>query len=264
MTDSFAKGLLEGKHVFVAGGSSGINLGIAKRFAEQGAAVALFSRDPQKIATAAASITDAGNRASGFTGDVRDYAVVEAAIGGATNLYGPIDVVISGAAGNFVVPAAGMSANGFKTVVDIDLNGTFNVLRAAYPHLRKPGASLISITAPQAVVPMMRQAHVCAAKAGINMLTKVLAMEWGGEGIRVNAISPGPIEGTEGMARLAPNAAATAATKQSLALKRYGEKRDIADAALFLCSDAARYITGTILDCDGGTALGRVNSAFGG
>jgi NAD(P)-dependent dehydrogenase (short-subunit alcohol dehydrogenase family) len=149
-----------------------------------------------------------------------------------------------------------MSANAFKTVVDIDLIGTFNVLRAAFPHLRRPGASLISITAPQAVNPSMFQAHACAAKAGVNMLTKCLAMEWGPAGVRVNAISPGPIAETEGMARLAPTPELERSAKGRLALRDYGTKGDISAAALFLASDAARYITGTILDCDGGASLG--------
>src|SRR3546814_5331450 len=105
--------------------------------------------------------------------------------------YGKIDIVISGAAGNFVAPALGISSNGFKTVVDIDLVGTFHVLRASFQYLNRPGASLISITAPQGVNPSMFQAHVCSAKAGINMLTKCLALEWGPAGVRVKAISPG-------------------------------------------------------------------------
>ena len=129
----------------------------------------------------------------GMAADVRDYAAVEQALRQAADRFGKIDIVLSGAAGNFVAPALGMSANGFKTVVDIDLIGTFNVLRASFEFLNRPGASLISITAGQGARPSMFQAHVCAAKAGINMLTKCLAMEWGPAGVRVNAISPGPI-----------------------------------------------------------------------
>lgn len=253
---AFSEQLFKGSHVFVAGGSSGINLRIAQRYAEAGAKVSILSRDPTKIDAAVASIVDAGGRALGFTGDVRDFAAVTAAIESAAEQLGDIDVVISGAAGNFVAPAATMSPNGFRAVVDIDLIGTFHVFRAAYGRLRKPGASLIAITAPQARKPSMLQAHVCAAKAGIDMLVKVLALEWGNEGIRVNAISPGPIADTEGMARLAPNEAAAKAIQASLALGRYGEKDEIADAAFFLTSDAGRYVTGTILDCDGGTMLG--------
>ncbi|WP_269713816.1 SDR family oxidoreductase [Caulobacter sp. NIBR2454] len=256
MNDAFKPGLLAGKTAFVAGGTSGINLAIAERFAEQGANVAVISRSQDKVDAAVAGLKGRGHTAVGFSADVRDYAAVEAALKGTHEAFGEIDIVLSGAAGNFVAPALGMSANGFKTVVDIDLIGTFNVLRASFEFLRKPGASLISITAPQAVKPSVMQAHVCAAKAGINMLTKVLALEWGSMGVRVNAISPGPIADTEGMARLAPTPEVEKRIKDNIALRRYGEKREIADVALFLSSDNAAYITGAIIDCDGGSVLG--------
>ena len=252
---TFQPDLLTGKVAFVAGASSGINLAIAETLGRHGARLALISRNADKIAAAAGGLAAMNIECIGQAADVRDFAAVDAAMQAAVARFGAIDIVISGAAGNFVAAARDMSANGFKTVVDIDLIGSFNVLRASYPHLRKPGATLISITAPQAVRPTVMQAHVCAAKAGINMLTKVLALEWGPEGIRVNAISPGPIAGTEGMARLAPNAEAEAAVKWAIALRRYGEKSEIADAALYLCSDSARYVTGTVLDCDGGAGL---------
>ena len=102
----------------------------------------------------------------------------------------------------------------------------------------------------------MMQAHVCAAKAGINQLVRVLAMEWGPAGVRVNGISPGPIANTEGMARLAPTEAAEKAITSRIALRRYGEVEEVAESAVFLVSDSARYVTGTILDCDGGSQLG--------
>lgn len=254
--DIFKSDSLKGKVVLVAGASSGINLGIALHFAQHGARVTLISRSVEKIQAAAASIVAEGFDAMGIAADVRDFAAVDAAALATQLQYGPIDIVVSGAAGNFVAPAAGMSANGFRTVVEIDLIGTFNVLRGCYPYLRKPGASLISITAPQATNPMMFQSHVCAAKAGINMLTKCLAMEWGPEGIRVNAISPGPIADTEGMRRLAPTPEAEREVRSRLALRDYGTKQDIANSALFLASDNARYITGTIIECDGGAKLG--------
>lgn len=187
---------------------------------------------------------------------MRDFDAVEAALARTRAELGTIDIVVSGAAGNFLAPALGMSANGFKTVVDIDLIGTFNVFRASFAHLNKPGASLIAITAPQAHNAMMFQVHACAAKAGINMMVKCLAMEWGPAGVRVNGISPGPIADTEGMARLAPTAEMEQRYKARLALRDYGDKSDIADTALFLCSDNSRYITGTIIDCDGGSKLG--------
>ena len=166
---------------------------------------------------------------------------------------GPLDIVVSGAAGNFLAPALGMSANAFRTVVDIDLNGTFNVFRGCNDFLNKPGASLIAITAPLAVNPTMLQVHACAAKAGVNQVVRVLAMEWGSDGVRVNGISPGPIAGTEGMARLSPDEEASARSKNGIPLRRWGEISEVAESAVFLCSDSAAYITGCILDCDGGS-----------
>lgn len=254
--DIFKADIFTGKTLFVAGGSSGINLGIAQRFAELGAKVALVSRKQERVDAAAATINDAGGVAIGLEADVRDFDRVDAAFAKAHDQLGEIDFVISGAAGNFLAPVLGMSANAFKTVIDIDLIGTFNVFRACYGYIRRPGASLIAITAGQAIRPTMFQAHAGAAKAGINNLTQTLALEWGPAGVRVNAIAPGPIGDTEGMARLAPNAEATAALKAKIALRDYGTKRDIADMAAFLCSGNAQYVTGAIFDCDGGSVVG--------
>lgn len=251
MTSPFKDGLFDNKVVFVAGGTSGINLGIARRFAELGARVAVLGRNPEKAANAAAQI---GRGAIGLTADVRDYGAITAAMRDVHGRFGPLDVVVSGAAGNFLAPALGMSANAFKTVVDIDLLGTFNVFRGCHD-LLADSASLLAITAGQAVNPMQLQAHACAAKAGINQLIRVLALEWGPK-VRVNGISPGPIEGTEGMARLAPDASTRQKHFDRIAMKRWGQIDEIAEGAVFLCSDAARYVTGTVMDIDGGSALG--------
>ena len=253
MTQSpFRDGILEGKVAFVAGGTSGINLGIAARFAALGARVAVLGRNPEKAAGAAAGI---GHGAIALTADVRDYAAIRAAMEEVRERLGPMDIVVSGAAGNFLAPVLGMSANAFKAVVDIDLLGTFNVFRGCHDLLNLPAASLIAITAGQAENAMQLQAHACAAKAGINQLVRVLALEWGPE-VRVNGISPGPIAGTEGMARLAPDPATRARHFERIAMKRWGEIDEIAEGAVFLCSDAARYVTGTVLDIDGGSSLG--------
>jgi NAD(P)-dependent dehydrogenase (short-subunit alcohol dehydrogenase family) len=251
------------KVVFISGGTSGINLGIAMGFAATGAKVLVFGRAAGKADAAAAQIrAKTGAIAMSGSADVRSFEAVSGLFARACAELGQPDVVIAGAAGNFMAPAVGISANGFKTVVDIDLLGTYNVFRAAFDVVRKPGASLIAITAPQAVQPLPQQVHVCAAKAGVNMVVKVLAMEWGPAGIRVNAISPGPIAGTEGVERMAPSAAAKQKWLERNALRRLGSVEDIARAAIFLSSDAAGYITGAILDCDGGTALGDASGDY--
>ena len=260
--DPFRANLFAGKTAFVAGGTSGINLGIAKRLAGLGAKVSVAARNPEKAEGAAREVGRPHIAPRPSCG-LPLFQSVEEALQKAVDTFGKLDIVISGAAGNFVAPALGMSANGFRTVVDIDLNGTFNVFRACYQHLNRPGASLIAITAGQAVNAAMLQAHVCAAKAGINQLCRVLAMEWGPDGVRVNGISPGPIADTEGMARLAPTPEAETAIKARVPLRRYGTKEEIGDAAVFLSSDAARYVTGTILDVDGGSQLGDARSRDG-
>lgn len=254
--NAFRDQILQGKVALVAGASGGINLAIARRLRQHGARVTILSRDPQRIATAAAGIDPAGLDVMGLAADVRDFDAMDDAFKQTVQRFGKLDIVISGAAGNFMAPAAGLSANGFKTVVEIDLIGTFNVFRASHPYLVTPGAALIAISAPQGSNAIMYQAHACAAKAGVNMLTQCLAMEWGPAGIRVNAISPGPIAGTEGMARLASSPAAEHMVKSRLPLRHYGSTDDIADMALFLVSDNARFITGAIMDCDGGSRLG--------
>lgn len=251
----FLPNLFEGKVAFVAGGTSGINLGIARRFAELGAKVVVLGRDPEKAENAARSI-GSPDQCKAMTADVRNYEKVREVLLATVDAFGPIDFLISGAAGNFVAAVNGMSANGFKAVVDIDLLGTFNVFRASFDLLRKPDASLIAITAPQATHPRTLQAHACAAKAGVNQLVRVLAMEWGRDGVRVNGISPGPIGGTEGMARLAPTPEALAMRSARVPLRRLGTVEEVAEAAVFLCSPSASYVSGTILDCDGGASLG--------
>jgi NAD(P)-dependent dehydrogenase (short-subunit alcohol dehydrogenase family) len=255
MTPTFHDHLLTGKVAFVTGGGSGINLRIAERFAEHGARVALLGRTQEKLDRAAEGIRSLGGIATGIAGDVRNYAALEAAIQKTRDEYGPIDILVCGAAGNFPAPVTGMSANGFKAVVDIDLLGTFNTCRAAFEHLRKPGASLINISATFAFVPTPYQSHVGAAKAGIDSFSKTLALEWAAAGVRVNVISPGPIDDTEGMRRLAPTEEMRRRAMASVPLGRFGTRDEIADLALFLCSDAAQYITGAICVCDGGQSL---------
>src|SRR5256885_9627117 len=255
MTDVFTRELLAGKSAIITGGGSGINFAIARRFAAQGANVALIGRTKEKLDAAAEEIIKEGGTASAHPVDVREYDALAAAIKSAREAHGEIDLVVCGAAGNFPAPVLGMSANGFKAVVDIDLLGTFNTCRAVFEHLRRPGASIVNISAMQAFTPMPLQAHVCAAKAGVDMLTKCLAIEWGAQGVRVNSIAPGAVDDTEGMRRLAPTPEIREQFTKGVPLRRFATKDEIADLALFLSSDGARFITGTVVVCDGGQSL---------
>lgn len=244
-----------GRNVFVAGGTSGINLGVAEGFARAGAGLAVLSRSQDKVDAAVEHLRSFGGTCVGCTGDVRDYEAVEGAFRKAASELGPIDVLVSGAAGNFPAPALGMSPNGFRAVVDIDLIGTYHVMRAGYEALRRPGACVINISAPQAFVPAPLQSHVCAAKAGVDMLTRVLALEWGEAGVRVNSIVPGPIRDTEGMARLAPTDSLQKAVAESVPMKRMGEKSDVANLALALASPLGAFVNGAVIPVDGGWSL---------
>jgi NAD(P)-dependent dehydrogenase (short-subunit alcohol dehydrogenase family) len=155
--------------------------------------------------------------------------------------------------------AKDLSPKGFRTVVDIDLVGSFHVLRAGFEHLRKPGAAVLNISALQSFMPTWQQVHAGAAKAGIDMMMRTMALEWGQYGVRVNSIAPGPVAGTEGMARLSPDDETSAAITRAIPLGRWADTDDVADLAIFLCSDAARNITGTLMVSDGGYSLnGRV------
>ena len=238
--------------VFVAGGTSGINLGIADAFAAAGARLAVMSRSPERVEAARQQLLKHGGEVLGFSADVRNAEATAAALKSAHDKFGDLDILISGAAGNFPAPALGMSTNGFKAVVDIDLLGSFNVLRSAHQYLRKPGAAIVNISAPQAEVAIPLQAHVCAAKAGVDMLSRVLAVEWGSDGIRVNSVIPGPIADTEGMARLAPSEQLRQKVANMVPLGRLGSKTDVANLVMFLCSPLASYITAAVIPVDGG------------
>lgn len=252
---TFAEGFLAGKTAFLTGSNGGITLRIAERYAQAGAQVILNGRNEEKLAAAVASLTSQGLKAVGYSADVRNYDALSACFQKAHQQFGEIDLLVCGAAGNFPAPAMGISTNGFKAVTDIDTLGTFNACKAAFEYLRKPGASILNISAPQAYVAMPFQIHVCAAKAGVDMITRCLALEWGAIGIRVNSVAPGPIEDTEGMTRLAPDPSYKEAMTRNLAIKRFGTKDDVADLALFLASEAASYITGTVIPVDGGQSL---------
>ncbi|NOU28266.1 MAG: SDR family oxidoreductase [Polyangiaceae bacterium] len=251
----FVDGLLRGQVALVTGGGSGIGAGIAVRLAKQGAKVALLGRTAEKLTNIAKIIGDAGGDAMTLPCDVRQAALLDTAVSEVVQKWGRLDILVNSAAGNFLSPAAALSANGFRAVIDIDLCGTFNACRAAFPHLEKNGGNIVNITATQANIPTPLQCHAGAAKAGIEKLTRDLALEWARMKIRVNAVAPGPIEGTEGMSRLAPQGEAAETLRKRVPLGRWGTIEEICETVTFLVSPAGAYVTGTTFLVDGGTSL---------
>jgi peroxisomal 2,4-dienoyl-CoA reductase len=260
MDKIFADNILQGKVAFITGGGTGITGGVARAFAEAGATLAITSRKLENLESMKALIESNGGECLAITADVRDYAAVEEAIRQTVERFGKIDVLVNGAAGNFLCKAEELSANGFGTVLDIDAKGTFNVCRAAFEELKKSKGQILNISATLHYLATPMQIHVSAAKAGVDAITRNLSVEWGRYGIRVNGIAPGPIEDTEGMRRLLPEALKEKLTRR-IPLQRFGRIKDIENAALFLTSDAASYINGVTLVVDGGQWL--LGTSFG-
>jgi peroxisomal 2,4-dienoyl-CoA reductase len=250
----FAPNLLKGRAALVTGGGTGICRGIALALADAGCDVAIASRKAEHLEPTAGEIRQRGVRSVAAAGDVRIPADVDGMIARTVDAFGRLDVVVNGAAGNFICLAEKLSPNGFGTVVDIDLKGTFNVSRAAYPYLQKQGGAILNISATLQLLGTAGQAHAAAAKAGIDSLTRTLAVEWGPHKIRVNGLAPGPVEGTEGVARLTTPASRKMIDEQC-PLGRMATIDEVATSAVFLCSDAASMITGVTLVLDGGLWL---------
>src|SRR5258708_8663663 len=270
MASVFLDNILKGHVAFVTGGGTGITGGVARALAEAGANVALVSRRLEHLEPAANAINEGRKRGSSPTvregsltstesfgeafavaADVRNPEEVEKAIAATVARFGKVDIVVNGAAGNFLCAAEELSPNGFGTVVDIDLKGSFNVCRAAFAELKKNRGQILNISATLHYLATPMQLHVSAPKAAVAALTPNLAADWGPYGIRVNGIAPGPIGDTEGMKRLVPEPIKEKLMKR-IPLGRFGLIADIENAAVFLCSDAASYINGAVIVVDGG------------
>jgi len=259
----FAADLLKGKVALVTGGGTGINFGIAKAFGKHGASLAITGRRENVLAKACDSLQSEGIQVIGIRGDVRSAEDVARVVSETLKKYGKIDILINGAAGNFLCPAEDLSNNAFKTVIDIDLNGTFQVSRASFDALRASKGCIINISATLHYSATPWQTHASAAKAGVDSITRSLASEWGYYGIRVNGIAPGPIAATEGMARLSGGVPAEKLNERAatiIPLGRVGTVEDIALSALYLASDrTSGFVSGCTLIVDGAANLYRPN-----
>ncbi|KAI3424239.1 hypothetical protein D9Q98_009595 [Chlorella vulgaris] len=252
----FKPDTLRGKTALVTGGGSGIGLEITRQLGLHGAKVVISGRREQVLRDACQTLGGDGITAAFVQGDVRRYEDCERMAGEAVARFGRLDILVNCAAGNFLSPAEQLSSNGFRTVMEIDALGTFNMSRAAFAALKSSGdAIIINISMTLHYGATWWQAHASAAKAAVDSLTRSLGLEWGHYGIRTAGVAPGPIEGTAGMSKLAPGSDAAAAVLQkvnsSIPLGHMGRRWDIAMACLFLCSPAASFVTGHTLVVDG-------------
>lgn len=246
----FRADLMAGKVALVTGGGTGIGKVIARQLGLHGARVAICSRKLEVLEATAAGLAAEGIECAVFQVDIRDVEAVERAVAGTMERWGALDILVNNAAGNFPARIEDLSYNAFKTVVDIDLQGTFNVTKAVFTAaMKERGGVVINITAPFEHMGVSWQAHAAAAKSGVISFTRSAAAEWAGLGIRVNGIAPGEISQTEGVERLA--ATLTSDTQ----VRRVGSAEDIANAVLFLASDAGAYISGVNLYVDGGSGV---------
>jgi peroxisomal 2,4-dienoyl-CoA reductase len=254
--DIYKDDILRGHVALVTGGGSGICKGIARAFAKLGCEVAITSRKQDALDLTAAELrAETGRDVLAIAADVRDPQAIGNAVAATVAKFGKLDTLVNGAAGNFLAPAAALSPNGFKTVVEIDLIGTFHACKAAFEALKSAGDALvlnISATLHYHGTPL--QIHASAAKAGVDSITRSLAVEWGQFGIRAAGIAPGPIGDTEGMRRLAPGKA-DELVKKHIPAARFGTIEEIAAAAVYLRSAAATYITGEVIVVDGGQCV---------
>eukprot|EP01062_Namystynia_karyoxenos_P025816 TRINITY_DN2022_c0_g1_i1.p3 TRINITY_DN2022_c0_g1~~TRINITY_DN2022_c0_g1_i1.p3 ORF type:complete len:331 (+),score=140.57 TRINITY_DN2022_c0_g1_i1:85-993(+) len=252
---------LEGRVALITGGASGIGLEIAREFGKHGAKVCIMGRRQAFLDGALERLRFEGVTAAAVSADVRNPADCARAVRTAVELLGGLDILVNSAAGNFLAPAEALSPNGFKTVMDIDAQGVFNMCHASFAPLRDSrfGGNIINISFTLHFGATWYQTHACAAKAAIDSMTRSLALEWGDYGIRVNGIAPGPIADTPGLAKLLPSKQDAAAKRRMLEhtarqqpLCRLGTKYDIAMAAIFLCSAGGGNVTGHTVISDGG------------
>ncbi|MCJ1307625.1 hypothetical protein MMC25_001272 [Agyrium rufum] len=267
VSSSWSPNLFQNKVVFCTGGSGSICSAQVRALVALGANACIVGRNPTKTVAVAKDIATArpGGKVLGIGEiDVRSIESLESAVKQCVDELGSLDFLIAGAAGNFLATIQQLSANAMKSVIDIDVLGSFNVLKASLPHLLLsakrskeegsafgPGGRVIFVSATFHYSGMPMQAHVSAAKAAVDSLSGTTALEFGPFGITSNVIAPGPISSTEGMARLSKPELLEEATSL-IPLGRMGSVKDVADATVFLFSDAGSWITGLVMQVDGG------------
>lgn len=245
---------LDGKVAVITGAARGIGRAVAERLAAAGAHVVIADRDVAEAAVAMSAIEQSGGKASAIALDVTDRKQIAEVVEHLYDTHEKIDILVNNAGIVRNAPAVEMTLDDWKSVIDIDLGGVFNCSQDFGRRMIADGrGSIVNISSICGEVTVYPQPQVSynAAKAGVNLLTKSLAVEWARQGVRVNAVAPGYV-GTELTLRGRSNDEWFGTWMRMTPMGRLGEPREIANAVLFLAADASSYITGTVLTVDGG------------
>jgi NAD(P)-dependent dehydrogenase (short-subunit alcohol dehydrogenase family) len=253
----FDPDLLKNKTVIITGGGTGLGKSMAQRFGELGANLVITSRKLEVLEETAKEIRTSGASVLPVQCDVRKTNEVEEMVSQTVEEFGAVNVLVNNAAGNFISPTEKLSPGGFKVIVDIVLNGTFNcTLSVGQEMIKSGGGVILNIITTYAWTGSGYVVPSACAKAGVLAMTRSLAVEWAKHGIRTNAIAPGPFP-TEGAWKrlVVPGLGIEKKMKKRIPLKRFGEQRELADLATFLISDGTGYINGEVVTIDGGEWL---------
>ena len=244
---------LDGKTAVVTGGSKGIGRAIAASFAAQGAAVVVTSRSADRATDAAAEIQDEGGEAIGRAADVADYDAMEQLIAGTVTEYGRLDVMVNNAGMTVIEPATTFDPDDWRRVIDVDLTGVFfgSQLAARQMIDQGNGGAILNISSMMGKMGLARRAAYCAAKGGVDNLTRTLAVEWAPYDISVNALAPGYIH-TDITDQTQDSAGYTEDDiRKRTPMERFGTPEEMAECATFLVS-GTNFVTGEVLTADGG------------
>ncbi|MBI5629394.1 MAG: SDR family oxidoreductase [Elusimicrobia bacterium] len=259
----FVKDLLKGRAAVVTGAGTGIGKVIAEELAAHGCKVALVGRQASRLEAAAQELGAKGLSAMACPADVSEPGQVKDLFARVESQWGGVDILVNGAAANFIRPSEALTSVRWRKVIDIVLNGTFNCSMEAGKRMLKQGSgSIINLVASYAWLGAPGLAPSASAKAGVVALTRSLGVEWAARGVRVNAVCPGYIDTPQSRERLWPQEWVRKKLLDKIPAHRFGREKDVSDLVLFLVSPMAGYIQGEVIVVDGGESLGRGAMAF--